>query len=299
MSQAPDMTGTHAALYTPFAADGAVDVPALRALCERLASAGVGLVPCGTTGETPTLSGQEYALVVRTAVEVAAGRVPVIAGTGSNDTAKTVKLTRHARELGAQAALVVTPYYNKPPQRSLLAHYQAVADDGGLPVILYNVPARTGCNMTAETTLRLAEHPNVIATKEAAGNLDQLQAIIADAPAGFRVLSGDDAWTLPLVLLGGHGVISVAANVAPKAMVQLTRAALDGDLPAARAAQKRLLPLFKALFLTTNPIPVKRAAALLGHAGAELRLPLTSDACDEAIVQALREALTQAGEALA
>ncbi len=274
----PALTGAFTALYTPFTATGQVDEPALRALCERQVAAGVGLVPCGTTGETPTLTGAERDLVVQTAVEVAAGRVPVIAGTGSNDTRSTVEATRRARDLGADAALVVVPYYNKPPQSSLVAHFTAIADEGGLPIVLYNVPSRSGANMESHTSLRLAEHPHVIAIKEAAGDLEQLQRLIFEAPKGFSVLSGDDAWTLPLMLLGGHGVISVAANVVPDEMAALVRAARAGDLEAARAHQARLLPLFRALFCVTNPIPVKRAAALLGHCRPDLRLPLTAEA---------------------
>lgn len=295
MSVTPEtLTGTFTALYTPFTPTGQVDVPALRALCERQVAAGVGLVPCGTTGETPTLSDDEYDTVVGTALEVAAGRVPVLAGTGSNDTRHAIATTRRARELGVDAALVVTPYYNKPPQASLLRHFTAIADEGGLPVVLYNVPGRTGCNMTADTTLRLAEHPRVVAVKEASADLDQIQRVVFGAPDGFRVLSGDDAWTLPLLLLGGHGVISVAANVVPEQMAALVRAGLAADLGTARQMQRRLLPLFRAIFCTTNPIPVKRAAALLGHCGAELRLPLTADAMDEAMVAEVQAALDRA-----
>ena len=293
------LRGTFAALYTPFTPTGDVDMPALRALAERLVAAGVGLVPCGTTGETPTLSPDEVRQVIGLAVEVAGGRVPVIAGAGSNSTAHTIHNTRQALEAGADAALVVTPYYNKPPPASLLAHFRAVADEGGLPVVLYNVPGRTSCNLTARTALELAAHPRVIGIKEAAANLDQLQLLLAEAPPDFAVLSGDDAWTLPLVLLGGQGVISVAANVVPEAMVALVDAAQAGDLELARQLQRRLLPLFRALFLTTNPIPVKRAAALLGQARAQMRLPLTADAMDQPMVAELEAALRRAEPAVA
>jgi 4-hydroxy-tetrahydrodipicolinate synthase len=292
------LSGTHVALYTPFAADGSVDMDAYRALAERVASAGAGLVPCGTTGETPTLTPDEVAACIAAAVEVAAGRVPVIAGTGSNSTAKTIKDTRRAKQLGADAALVVTPYYNKPPQCSLLAHYRAVADDGGLPVVLYNVPGRTGCNMLAETSLALAEHEQIVAVKEAAGSLAQIEEIARHMPAGFSLLSGDDAMTMPLVLAGGHGVISVAGNVVPGLMRALVEACLAGDVSRARARHYALVPLFNALFATTNPIPVKRAAALMGHCRPDLRLPLTADACTPAMVDALGSALAQAGVAL-
>lgn len=289
-----DLRGTFVALYTPFAEDGGVDVDALRALCERVVAAGSGLVPCGTTGETPNLSVDEYCTVVKHAVDVADGRVPVIAGTGSNNTAAAIQTTRLARDLGADAALVVTPYYNRPPQEALRAHFELVADEGGLPIMLYNVPSRTGVNMTAETSLALAAHPKVVAVKEASGDLGQIHALIAGAPEGFRVLSGDDAWTLPLCALGGDGVVSVAGNVVPAQMVGLTAAALEGDLTTARELNDRLRPLFRALFATTNPVPVKRAAALLGHARPNVRLPLMAGSCSEAITAALEAALAQA-----
>ena len=291
---APDLRGAHTALYTPFTASGEVDIPALRALCERLVDAGVGLVPCGTTGETPTLTAEEYDTVVRTAVEVSEGRVPVIAGTGSNNTANAIAQTQHAKRLGVDAALVVAPYYNKPPQSSMIAHFRAVADQGGLPVVLYNVPGRTGCNMSAETTLTLASHPNIVAIKEASANLDQMQAILMEAPDDFLVLSGDDAWTAPLMLLGGHGVVSVAGNVAPHQLHALVQAAARGDLAKTRALQSQLLPLFNQLFCTANPIPVKRAAAILEQALPGVRMPLTTEAMTPQMTGALHSALTRA-----
>jgi 4-hydroxy-tetrahydrodipicolinate synthase len=291
---APNLRGAHTALYTPFTASGEVDVPALRALCLRLVEAGVGLVPCGTTGETPTLTSDEYDLVVRTAVEASEGRVPVTAGTGSNNTLAAIALTQRARSLGADAALVVAPYYNKPPQTSMIAHFQAVADKGGLPVVLYNVPGRTGCNMSAETTLTLAEHDNILAIKEASANLDQMQAILSGAPDGFLVLSGDDAWTAPLMLLGGHGVVSVAGNVVPTQVAALVEAAATGDLDRTRGLQRELLPLFGQLFCTANPIPVKCAAAHLEQAQPGVRLPLTTDAMTPAMTDALFGALARA-----
>ena len=291
------LTGTLTALYTPFHDDGTLDLDAWRALCERLVSAGSGLVPCGTTGETPTLTDAEYQTLVRVAVEVAAGRVPVIAGTGSSSTERTIAATRAAAEVGADAALVVTPPYNKPPQRSLLAHFRAVADEGGLPIVLYNVPSRTGCNMLPETTLELARDPRFIAVKEAAGSVAQIEQLIYGAPDGFTVLSGDDAMTFPLVALGGHGVISVAANVAPEPMVALVAALLSGDLGRARTLQQALTPLFGALFATTNPIPLKHAAALLGHARPTMRLPLTADAVDDAMSKRIAAALAHVAQA--
>jgi 4-hydroxy-tetrahydrodipicolinate synthase len=293
-----NLKGSFTALYTPFAADGTVDLDAYEALCHRLIEAGVGLVPCGTTGETPTLSDAEYDACVSTAVRVSNGRLPVIAGTGSNCTAKTIKITRRAKELGADVALVVTPYYNKPPQSSLLAHFTMVADEGGLPVMLYNVPGRTACNMSAATSLELAEHKRIIAVKEASGNMDQIQEICLHAPDGFSVFSGDDAFTLPLIQAGGHGVVSVAGNVAPAQVHELVSAALAGDMAAARDKQRMLLPLFKSLFCTANPIPVKRAASLLGHCHPRLRLPLKADECTETMTEELKAAMVQAGCAL-
>jgi len=292
------LSGTFAALYTPFTADGAVDLDAYRALADRLASAGVGLVPCGTTGETPTLTAEEYTAAVRAAVDVAAGRVPVIAGTGSNSTAHAIETTRHAKALGVDAALVVTPYYNKPPQRSLLAHFRAVADQGGLPVVLYNVPGRTGTNLLPETTLALAAHPNIVAVKEASGSMAQVEALLTQRPDGFSVLSGDDALAMSLVLAGGDGVISVAANALPHEVKALIDAALAGQLTHARALQAKLLPLFDALFCTTNPIPIKRVASWLGHGRPDCRLPLTADALDDTMATRLRDALQHAGVSL-
>lgn len=289
------LNGFFTATYTPFDADGAVDVAAYRALCERLVNAGSGLVPCGTTGETPTLTDAECDLCISIAVEVAAGKVPVIAGTGSNSTAKTIAATKRAKTLGVDAALVVTPYYNKPPMAAMLAHYRAVADHGGLPIVIYNVPSRTGVNLTAATTLELAKDERFVAVKEAAGILGQVEELCQKAPRGFAVLSGDDAWTLPLMALGGHGVISVAGNVAPDAVMSLVRAAAVGDLATARALHYRLKPLVDALFMATNPIPLKRAAALLGHARSDMRLPLSAEVVEASLDQKLAAGLTSAG----
>ncbi len=290
-----NLSGAFTALYTPFTADGSVDLEAYEALCQRLIDADMGLVPCGTTGETPTLDDHEYSVLVSTAVRVAGGKLPVIAGTGSNCTRKTIALTRRAKELGADIALVVTPYYNKPPQTSLIRHFTEVAEHGGLPVMLYNVPGRTCVNMTADTALALATHPRIVAVKEASGDIAQIQHLTLHAPEGFSVFSGDDALTLPLIQAGGHGVVSVTGNVAPAAIVRLVRAALAGEATVARDAQRTLLPLFSALFGTTNPIPVKRAASLLGHCSPSVRLPLTADACTETLVEELRRALVTAG----
>ncbi|MGM0576211.1 MAG: 4-hydroxy-tetrahydrodipicolinate synthase [Myxococcota bacterium] len=286
-----DPTGCFTALITPFVDDRKLDEPKLRAHCQRQVDAGIGLVPCGTTGETPTLTHGEDDRVIATAVEVADGKVPVIAGVGSNATRTAVDNTIRAKRLGADAALVATPYYNKPPQPSLLQHFEAVIEEGGLPVVLYNVPGRTGCKLTAESILELAEHPNVVGIKEASADMELFHTLVNYAPEGFRVLSGDDAWTLPVMLLGGHGVVSVTSNVVPRQMNALVEAAQEGDLQQARALQKRLLPLFRALFMTTNPIPVKRAANMLGMCGPWMRRPLTRDAMDEEMVARLKAVL--------
>ena len=267
--------GSITALITPFR-DGELDEAALHALVETQIRSGIsGLVPCGTTGETPTLSEQEQDRVIRTVVEQAAGRVPIIAGTGGNDTTRAIARTRRARELGADAALVVVPYYNKPTQEGLYCHFAAIAAGADLPLVLYNVPGRTGVNMSPETVLRLAEVPGVVGIKEASGNLDQVSQIVGGAPEGFCVLSGDDSLTLPILSVGGTGVISVVANLVPRAMADLTAAALAGDLATARTIHCRLFPLCRAMFLDNNPIAVKTAAGLLGLCADEVRLPLT------------------------
>ena len=282
---APRIRGAFTALVTPFDVGGALDEPALRRLLDRQVAAGIdGLVPCGTTGESPTLTPAERERVIAATVEAVSGlpvdgagsrRPVVIAGTGTNDTAATIRATRRAAELGADAALVVAPYYNRPDQRMLAAHFTAVADEGGLPVVIYNVPSRTGANVEAETTLRLAEHPRIVAAKEASGNLEQIATVIRDRPAGFSVMAGDDAWTLAVLAMGGDGVISVASNEIPSEMAELCSAALAGDWTRARALHARWLPLFRANFRGgPNPVPVKAALALMGLIEDRLRLPL-------------------------
>ncbi len=271
------LRGAITALITPFRADGKVDDVALRSLIERQLDAGItGLIPCGTTGETPTLNHDEIATVISITVETVRGRVPVIAGTGSNSTQKTIESTRLARELGADAALVVTPYYNKPGPKMLEAHYRAVAADGGLPVVLYNVPGRTGINMTAETTLALTQVPGIMAIKEASGDLAQVQAILAGLPpdSSFRVLSGDDNLALPMFAVGATGVISVASNVLPAEVSALWDAFERGDIATAARQNLRLFPLFRALFVECNPVPAKAAMKLLGLCTDEVRMPL-------------------------
>jgi 4-hydroxy-tetrahydrodipicolinate synthase len=267
--------GMHTALITPFR-DGQVDEKALRGLVERQITAGVdGLIPCGSTGESATLSHLEHRRVVEMVIEFAAGRVSVIAGTGSNSTREAIELTMHAKEAGAQGALLLSPYYNKPTQEGIYAHYAAIAHETGFPIIVYNVPGRTSSNISAETVGRLARLENIVGIKEASGNLDQMAHVIAASPPEFAVLSGDDALTLPLLSIGGKGVISTSANVAPAPMRELVERFQAGDVSGARELHYRLLPLFDVLFCETNPIPVKAASAALGWCSDEIRLPLT------------------------
>jgi 4-hydroxy-tetrahydrodipicolinate synthase len=270
-STRPALRGALTALVTPFTADGAVDEAAFRHLVRWQVLAGIdGLVPCGTTGEAPTLSAEERDRLIAITVETVAerpsrDRVAVVAGTGTNDTAATVAATRRAAALGADAALVVAPYYNRPDGRMLEAHFRAVADDGDLPIVVYNVPSRTGSNVDADTFLRLAEHPRVVGVKEASGSLDQIARICRDRPRDVAVLAGDDAWTLPVLALGGDGVVSVASNEVPAEMVSLCTAARAGDLAEARRIHERWLPLFLANFRGgPNPVPVKAALARMG-----------------------------------
>lgn len=270
----PAFSGCYTALITPFR-NGELDIPALRTLVERQILGGVsGLVPCGTTGETPALSTREWETVVTTVIEATHGRVPVIAGTGSNGTATTIERTQRARELGADAALVVTPYYNKPTQEGLYQHFAAIANATDIPLVLYNVPGRTGVNMLPETVLRLTTVPGVAAIKEASGSLDQSSQILGEAPEGFAVLSGDDSLTLPIMGVGGVGVVSVVSNIVPEAVTELSAAALAGDYATARTIHHALFDLCRAMFCETNPVPVKAAAALLGICTPEVRLPL-------------------------
>src|SRR6185295_13781179 len=278
----PALRGAFTALVTPFGADGTVDEEALRRLIRWQVLAGIdGLVPCGTTGEAPTLTPLERDRVIAITVETVAerasrGRVPVIAGTGTNDTRATIAATRRAAALGADAALVVAPYYNRPDGRMLAAHFRAIADEGDLPIVVYNVPSRTGTNVPADVFLRLAEHPRVVAVKEASGNLEQIARICRDRPRDVAVLAGDDAWTLPMLALGGDGVVSVASNEIPGELVALCAAAAAGDWDGARRIHDRWLPLFLANFSGgPNPVPVKAALALMGLLEADaVRLPL-------------------------
>jgi 4-hydroxy-tetrahydrodipicolinate synthase len=269
------LRGALTALVTPFDAGGGVDRSALERLVRWQIARGIhGLVPCGTTGEAATLTDDEQRQVIETVARVAEGRVPVVAGCGSNDTRRTVEAARRATAAGADALLVVSPYYNKPNRSGMLAHFRAVAEATALPVVVYNVPGRTGQNLGAELTLELAGVPGIVGVKEASGDLQQIAAILAGRPERFAVLSGDDALTLPTVALGAEGVISVVSNEAPAEMAALVEAALVGDLPGARALHYRLRPLMEANFRESNPVPVKVGMALLGLCEERVRAPL-------------------------
>jgi 4-hydroxy-tetrahydrodipicolinate synthase len=275
MFEADSFEGVFTALVTPFR-DDSVDEPALRDLIEQQISAGIsGLVPCGSTGESATLSVDEHHRVIDIVISAAAGRVPVLAGTGSNNTREAIGFTQHAKDAGAAGALLLSPYYNKPTQQGLVEHFLAIADATQFPLVLYNIPGRTASNVAPETIARLAEHEFIVGVKEACGDIDQIAQVIAGCPDDFAVLSGDDSFFLPVLALGGKGSIAVTSNVAPKAMLSLHQAFRSGDVARAREIHYELLPLFNALFCETNPIPVKAALALLGTIADEIRLPLT------------------------
>lgn len=287
------LKGCGTALVTPFRNDGAVDEQALRKLVEWQIDQGIRmLVPCGSTGEAATLTPQEHRRVVEITVEQAKGRVPVIAGAGSNDTAKAVAFSKEMKAAGATHLLHVSPMYNKPPQRGIIEHFERIADATDLPVIVYNVPGRTGSNVEAKTTLALARVPNIVAVKEASGNPAQITDIIKDRPDHFAVLSGDDELTLALMAAGADGVISVISNATPRAMSQLCEAAFMGDFTNARRLHLRLLPWMRAAFVESNPIPVKAAMAMLGRIENKLRLPLVPllEGHEETVRSALRTA---------
>ena len=286
--------GSLVAMVTPFN-DGRVDEVKLQELVEfHVANGTDGLVPCGTTGESPTLTHDEHKRVVEIVIQQARGRIPVVAGTGSNSTAEAIELTRHAAQAGAAGALLVTPYYNKPTQQGLYAHFRAIAEAvADLPLIVYNIQGRTAVNVETETLARLAEIPNIVGVKEASGSLDQMTAVILACGPDFTVLSGDDNLTLPLMSVGGRGVISVVGNFLAREVADVTHAALEGDWKRARDLHLKLYPVCKAMFIETNPIPVKEAMAMLGMIRAEWRLPMCS--MTPANREKLRQALLQAG----
>jgi 4-hydroxy-tetrahydrodipicolinate synthase len=279
--------GAYTAIVTPFAVNGAVDYDALERLIEAQIAAGIdGLVPVGTTGESPTLDMDEHQKVIEFTIEKAARRCKVIAGTGANATAEAIELTRHAQSAGADGCLQVTPYYNKPSQSGLIQHLTAIADIG-LPVVLYNVPGRTGRELTVDTVAELSRHPAIVSIKEAGGDVDRISQY--KAACDIELLSGDDSLALPMMSVGAVGVISVAANVVPAAVTQMIHAALAGRWDEAQAAHHRLYPLFRDLFIDTNPVPVKAALAMMGHVEEVYRLPLCSMSDD--LKQRLRQTL--------
>ena len=269
------LQGSFVAIVTPMHEDGALDLNALRALIDFHVDQGTdGIVIVGTTGESPTVDFDEHCLLIRTAVEHTAGRIPVIAGTGANSTREAIELTEQAKKLGADAALLVTPYYNRPTQAGLYQHYRAVAEAVDIPQIIYNVPSRTACDIANDTTLHLAQIPNIVGIKDATGSIERGTDLLLRAPEDFAVYSGDDASSLSLMLLGGHGVISVTANVAPKLMHEMCVAAMAGDVIKAREINAKLFALHQKLFVEANPIPVKWVLQQMGLIGAGIRLPL-------------------------
>jgi 4-hydroxy-tetrahydrodipicolinate synthase len=286
--------GSLVAMVTPFR-DGEVDEATLAELVEfHVANGTDGLVPCGTTGESPTLSHGEHKRVIELVIKAARGRIPVVAGTGSNSTAEAIEMTVHAAKAGADAALLVSPYYNKPTQQGLYEHFKAIAQAApDLPLIVYNIQGRTAVNVETETMARLAQIPNIVGVKEASGNLDQMTSVILACGPDFSVVSGDDSLTLPLMAVGGRGVISVLANFLPREVAELTHAALDGDAKRARELHQRLFPICRAMFIETNPIPVKEAMAMLGMIRAEWRLPMCP--MTDANRERLRKVLLTAG----
>jgi 4-hydroxy-tetrahydrodipicolinate synthase len=294
MAETSMASGSLVAIVTPMSDDGALDLDALRRLVEWHINEGTdGIVIVGTTGESPTVSFEEHCLLISTTVEQAAGRVPVIAGTGANSTAEAIELTACAKKAGAQAGLSVVPYYNKPSQEGLYQHYRKIAEAVDLPLILYNVPGRTVADLSNDTTLRLADVPGIVGLKDATGSMERAADLLRRAPKDFALYSGDDASAMPFMLLGGHGVISVTANVAPRLMHEMCVAAREGNLPRARELNNALLPLHSKLFVEANPIPVKWACAELGLIPSGMRLPLTP--LSAGLHDTLRDAMRHAG----
>ena len=291
------ITGSLVAIVTPMHEDGSLDLPRFRSLIDWHVAEGTdGIVVVGTTGESPTVSFDEHKELIRLAVQHAHGRIPIIAGTGANSTAEAIELAESAKQHGATAQLSVVPYYNKPTQEGQYRHFRAIAEAVDLPMILYNVPGRTVADLQNDTVLRLAQVPGIIGIKDATANLERGTDLIRRAPRNFAIYSGEDATALPLILCGGHGVISVTANVAPKLMHQMCAAALVGDVKRAREVNNRLLPLHQRLFMETSPSPVKWAMAQMGLIEYGLRLPMVP--VTERCHQPLREALHEAGIAL-
>ena len=287
------LRGCGTALVTPFNQDGSIDEGALRALVDWQIEQGIHfLVPCGSTGEAATMTLDEHKRVVQVTIDQAKGRVPIVAGAASNDTAKAVALSKAVKELGATHLLHASPMYNKPPQRGIVAHFKAIAEATDLPIVVYNVPGRTGSNIEAKTTIELAGMKNIHAVKEASGNLSQISDIIRGRPNGFVVLSGDDELTLPIMALGGEGIISVVSNAIPGPMSKLADLMAKGDFAGARDLHMKLLPFMRAAFIESNPLPIKAAMAMLGKMKNVLRLPLVpmNEANNETVKSALKTA---------
>lgn len=289
-----NLTGCGTAIITPFQADESIDEAALRRLIEFQIEGGVDfLVACGTTGESVTLSESEQTRIVALTVEAAAGRVPVVAGAGGYNTREVIEKIHRYQQLGVEAILSVTPYYNKPTQEGLFLHFHAIAEASQLPIILYNVPGRTGCNLEPATVARLSQHPRICAIKEASGNISQIAELTALVDPAFAIFSGDDGLILPVAALGGVGVISVASNIIPREVSELTRLSVNGEVTSARELNRRLIPLFKAMFIESNPIPVKAALAMIGMIEEVYRLPMCP--LGEANRRRLQIALQEAG----
>jgi 4-hydroxy-tetrahydrodipicolinate synthase len=288
------LTGSLVAIVTPMHEDGSLDLTALKKLIDFHVTAGTdGIVVVGTTGESPTVDVEEHCLLIKTTVEHVAKRIPVIAGTGANSTSEAIALTRKAKELGADACLLVAPYYNKPSQEGLYQHFSAVAQAVDIPQILYNVPGRTGCDIHNDTVVRLSAIPNIVGIKDATGGIERGTDLLLKVPADFAVYSGDDATSLSLMLLGGHGVISVTANVAPALMHDMCVKAMAGNVQAARAINAKLFGLHQKLFVEANPIPVKWVLQQMGHIPSGIRLPMVN--LSQQYHATLRQAMTQAG----
>jgi len=288
------LSGCGTALVTPFRRDGQVDEAALRRFVEWQVSEGIHfVVPCGSTGEAATMTPAEHRRVVEITVEAVAGRVPVVAGAGSNDTARAIAMSKEMKAAGATHLLHVSPMYNKPPQRGIVAHFRAIVDAVDLPIVMYNVPGRTGSNIEARTTLELAKCTSIVAVKEASGNINQIADIIRDRPPGFSVLSGDDSLTLPIMALGGEGVISVTSNATPRLMAQLCDSGAANDIVTARNLHRRLQPWMAAAFIEPNPIPAKAALNMMGRMENVVRLPLVP--LGETNASAVHAALVAAG----
>jgi 4-hydroxy-tetrahydrodipicolinate synthase len=285
--------GSFVALVTPFKDDESLDETKLKELIEFQIDGGIhGIVPCGTTGESPSLTEEEHDRVIELTVETVNGRVPIIAGTGSNSTMRTLRATEHAKAAGADAALIVTPYYNKPNQQGLYAHYMKIADSVDIPIVIYNVPGRCGTDILSETVARLADHPNIVGLKEATGELKRASEVVSMCPDDFVVLSGDDINTLPILSVGGKGVISVVANVDPTDIAETCNAFKVGNIELARKLHYKTMQLAVDLFIETNPIPAKTALMLMGKLNGKLRLPLAplTPANQETLRQTLKDA---------